>query len=174
MEIVDLSVISPTYVKLERVDLMQEINREINKEIYKIRSLLNDRDRNSQLMVDSRKAEGDKRRKEMAARQDRQKEKRVRHNELQAAEKKEAAEWRKYLEGNNMTWQDHYKEMEEARLASGHVPYVDNTPRPPSEADSMQTVSYKDLYKRARSPDALSDQCPQGALWFPVSLRLYA
>ena len=164
MEIVDLSVISPTYVKLERVDLMQEINREINKEIYKIRSLLNDRDRNSQLMVDSRKAEGDKRRKEMAARQDRQKEKRVRHNELQAAEKKEAADWRKYLEKNNITWQDHYKEMEEARLAPGHVPYVDNTPLPPPEADSMQTVSYKDLYKRARSPDALSDQCPQGAL----------
>ena len=168
MERVDLNLISPTYIKMERVDLMQEINREINRDIHKIRSLLNDRDqdhnRNSQLKVDSRKAEGDKRRKEMAERQDRLKEKRVRHNELQAAEKKEAADWRKYLEKNNITWQDHYKEMEEARLAPGHVPYVDNTPLPPPEADSMQTVSYKDLYKRARSPDALSDQCPQGAL----------
>ena len=108
------------------------------------------------MQMDSRKAELAFKRKQMAECRQRRHEKKMRHNELQAAQKSEAAIWAIVLEKNNMTSRDLLEIMELGRLTSRDVPYVDKTPLPPSEAETMQTVSYKDLYKRRKKPDALA------------------
>ena len=106
--------------------------------------------------MDSRNAELAYKRMQMAESQQRKDERRMRHIKLQAAQKSEAAFMAKELKKNNMTLRDLIDEMEIQRRTSRDVPYVDNTPLPPSEAETMQTVSIKDLYKRLKKPDALA------------------
>ena len=108
------------------------------------------------MQMDSRNAQLAYKRKQMAESQQRRYERRMRHIELQAAQKSEAATWAKELEKNGMTSRDLLEEMEIQRRTSRDVPYVNKTLLPPSEAETMQTVSYKDLYKRLKKPDALA------------------
>ena len=146
-------------IKIENTSIRREIKNE-SLQIPSVGSLIanyrcNDPNRNSIDKIESRKAEINQRRRQMAERQQRRAEKHQRHHELQASQKILAQARAEEMERNNLTWKEQYEQMEEERLSFGHVPYVDDRPMPPSEAETMQTASIKDLYSRAKKPKAL-------------------